>query len=282
MTTDSARDPQDGGHAPASDKTAALGRLLDLDGEVLRAYLTELTAWLAELCERRPGHIVDLASGTGTGALALARQFPAATVTALDLSPQLLHRLRKQASRHGLEERVRGVQADLNEAWPPMRDTDLVWAASALHHLAAPREALDQAFRVLRPGGLLAVTEMGFFPRFLPPDVGAGRPGLESRLHSALNTQPPWEWSGHLADAGFVPVATRRFTVDLTPPLPPATGRYAHASLSRLRSHATGRLQADDAAALDVLLDDDHPLGVRRRPDLTVRSTRTTWVVSRP
>ncbi len=266
----------------ASDETVALGRLLDLDSEVLRTYLTDLTAWLAGLFEHSPAHIVDLASGTGTGALALARQFPAASVTALDLSPQLLHRLRKQASLQGVDDRVRGIQADLDEPWPRLDGVDLVWAASALHHLADPGQALGQAFRTLRPGGLTAVTEMDFFPRLLPDDIGVGLPGLESRLHAALNTRPPWDWSGHLVDAGFVAVATRAFVIDLKPPLPPATGQYAHASLSRLRAPATGLLAADDMAALDVLLDTEHPLGVLRRPDLTVRTTRTTWVGRRP
>ncbi|MFE5502806.1 class I SAM-dependent methyltransferase [Amycolatopsis japonica] len=282
MTTDSTCRPQDIGHAPASDETIALGRLLDLDSEVLQAYLTDLTGWLAGLCERQPAHIVDLAGGTGTGAFALARRFPAASVTTLDLSPQLLHHLRKRASLLGVDDRVRGVQADLNEPWPPLDGADLVWAASALHHIADPGQALAQAFRALRPGGLVAVTEMDFFPRLLPEDIGVGRPGLESRLHAALNTRPPWDWSGHLVDAGFVAVATRPFVIDLKPPLPPVTGQYAHASLSLLRSHAAGLLAADDLAALDVLLDTDDPLGVLRRPDLTVRTTRTTWVGRRP
>ncbi|WP_290051943.1 class I SAM-dependent methyltransferase [Amycolatopsis solani] len=270
MTTDPARHP------------IALAQLLDLDGEVLQTYLADLTAWLASLFGRRPAHIIDLASGTGTGALALARQFPAASVTALELSPQLLHRLREQASSQGVGDRVRGIQADLDQPWPPMDGADLVWAASALHHLADPGKAFARAFQALRPGGWTAVTEMDFFPRLLPEDVGVGRPGLESRLHAALNTRPPWDWSGHLAAAGFVAVATRPFVVDLEPPLPPATGQYAHASLSRLRTPASGLLAADDLAALDVLLDPDHPLGVLRRPDLTVRTTRTTWVGRRP
>lgn len=281
MTTDRAHH-QHSEHAHTADEPAALGRLLDLDAEVLHTYLAELTAWLDDLCERPPGHIVDLACGTGTGTLALARQFPAATVTGLDRSPRLLHRLREQASRHGVDDRVRGILADLNDPWPPLADADLMWTASALHHLANPGQALDQALRALRPGGLLAVTEMDFFPRFLPEDIGVGRPGLESRIHAALNTQPPWDWTDHLADAGFVPVATRPFVIDLTPPLPPATGQYAHASLSQLRSHLTDQLPADDVAAIDILLDNDHPLGVQRRPDLTMRTTRTTWVVRRP
>jgi SAM-dependent methyltransferase len=266
----------------AFDETVALERLLDLDSEVLQTYLRDLTAWLAGLCEHPPAHIVDLASGTGTGALALARQFPAASVTALDLSPQMLHLLQEQAKLKGVDDRVRGIQADLNEPWPRMDGADLVWAASALHHLADPGEALAQAFRTLRPGGLTAVTEMDFFPRLLPEDIGVGRPGLESRLHAALNTRPPWDWSGHLVNAGLVAVATRPFVIDLKPPLPSATGQYAHACLSRLRSPATGLLAAGDIAALDILLDTEHPLGVLRRPDLTVRTTRTTWVGRRP
>ncbi|MEU8509305.1 hypothetical protein AB0C40_32355 [Streptomyces brevispora] len=72
-------------HTGADAGTTATAEILELDAEVLRTYLSELTAWLGELSDREPGHIVDLGSGTGTGAIALARRFPRAEVSAVDL-----------------------------------------------------------------------------------------------------------------------------------------------------------------------------------------------------
>ncbi|MEV0538191.1 class I SAM-dependent methyltransferase, partial [Kitasatospora sp. NPDC050463] len=105
-------------HAGADAGMVAMAELLDLDAVVLGPYLLQLTNWLGELSDREPLRIVDLGSGTGTGALALAQHFTQAAVTALDLSPQLLHRLTKKASTLGLADRVRGMQTDLNEGWP--------------------------------------------------------------------------------------------------------------------------------------------------------------------
>jgi SAM-dependent methyltransferase len=269
-------------HTGADASAVVMAELLELDAEVLRAYLSELTDWLGGLSDREPGRIVDLGSGTGTGTLSLARRFAQAGVTALDLSPQMLHRLSKKASALGLSDRIRGIQTDLNEGWPRLETSDLVWAAASLHHMADPDRVLAGAYDNLRPGGLLAVTEMDFFPRFLPDDIGVGRPGLEARVHATLNPGPPVDWTEHLARAGFVLEAKRPFVVDLPAPLPPATARYAHVCLQKLHSHLGGQMSADDLAALDAVLDGDSPHSVLRRDDLTVRTTRTTWAARRP
>ena len=77
--------------------------------------------------------------------------------------------------------------------------------------------------------------------------------------------------------------AERVFTIDLTPPLPESAGRYAQASLRRMRTGVDGVLDSDDLAALDRLLDDDGgPGSVLRRDDLHVRASRTAWAARRP
>ncbi|MHC3814277.1 class I SAM-dependent methyltransferase [Streptomyces sp. DT9] len=279
--TPSAPTPSAGTNTAATD-AAVMAEILELDAEVLGAYLSALTTWLGELSDREPVRIVDLGSGTGTGAIALARRFPGAEVSAVDVSPQMLHRLSAKASGLGLADRVRGVQADLDQGRPPLPTSDLVWAAAALHHLADPDRVLSHVFDALRPGGLLAITEMDFFPRFLPEDIGVGRPGLEARLHDALKGAPDAGWTDHLVRAGFTPEAERPFVIDLPAPLPDATARYAQACLRKLRSHLDGQLPAEDLAALDAVTDDEGPHSVLRRDDLTVRTTRTTWVGRRP
>ncbi|MEV6795024.1 class I SAM-dependent methyltransferase [Streptomyces sp. NPDC051320] len=267
-------------HEPAGAGTFAMAELLDLDAEVLHAHLDELTGWLAELATPAPSRILDLGSGTGTGTLALLKRFPQAGASALDVSPQMLHHLSKKAHALGLADRLDTVRADLDADWPGLGPADLVWAASSLHHLADPDRALARAFDALRPDGLLAVTEMDFFPRFLPDDTVQG--AVEARLHAALNDRPAVDWTDHLTRAGFHLEERRPFAIDLRAPLPAAAGRYAQASLRILRSHADGRLSETDLVALDTLLDGDGRHSILRRQDLTVRSARTTWAARRP
>jgi SAM-dependent methyltransferase len=270
-------------HAGAGSGDIAMAELLDLDAEVLHTYLADVTAWLADLAGNRPvRRILDLGSGTGTGTFALLERLKQACATALDVSPQMLHHLENKARARGIQDRVRTVRADLNGAWPDLGTVDLVWIASALHHMTDPGHILTQAFDVLRPGGLLIVTEMDFFPRFLPDEVGLGRPGLEARIHAALGGEQPAPLPPRLLEASFTLEAERPFGIDLRPPLPPATGRYAQASLSRLRDHLDGHIDAEDLATLDTLIADGGPHSLLHRDDLTVHTTRTVWVARRP
>jgi SAM-dependent methyltransferase len=278
-------------HDPAAESDwAAMAELLDLDADVLHSYLSEVTAWVyeraAELPRRR---ILDLGSGTGTGALALVRCFAEADVIALDKSPQLLARCQAKAREAGVEDRIRTVQADLDAAWPVIDPVDLVWASGSLHHMADPDRVLTEVFTAIHPGGLLAVAEMDSFPRFLPDDVGLGRPGLEARCHATLAAgmadQIPHlgsDWGSRLRQTGFAIEAERTFVIDLEPPLPVSTGRYAQVSLQRIRSSLEGRMSADDLTALDTLIDSDGPDSVLRRDDLAVRTKRTVWMAKRP
>jgi SAM-dependent methyltransferase len=272
------------GHDHEADD--ALADMLDLDAEVLHEHLAEVTGWLHERSGGRTRRIVDLGSGTGTGTLALARRFPEAEVTAVDMSAAMLHRVRDKARAHGLADRVHTRQADLDAGWPALEPVDLVWASASLHHLADPDRVLADILDTLRPGGLLAAIELESFPFFLPPDLGIGRPGLEERCHAALREGTGHalpllgaDWGPRLRKAGFTVEAERPFAIALTPPLPEATGRYARAALGRLRTGLGDRLDADDRATLDTLLDGDALLS---RPDLTVRTTRTVWLAVRP
>jgi SAM-dependent methyltransferase len=277
-------------HGADETGESALAELVDLDAEVLHSYLSEVTGWICALAgDRPPLRIIDLGSGTGTGTFVLLERFPAADAIALDLSAEMLRRVTGKADVLGLADRVRTVQADLDAGWPAVGPADLVWASSSLHHLADPDRVLAEVLAALRPGGRLVVAEMESFPRFLPDDIGLGRPGLEARCRAAFAdmraAELPYlgdDWGSRLSRAGFTVEAERPFAINLTPPLPAAAGRYAAAALQRIRSSLDGKLSADDLATLDTLLDSDGPAGIRQRDDLTVRTARTVWVARRP
>ncbi len=265
-------------HTPAHAH-GDLAELLDLDAEITRDQTDELTAWIATAAGDVT-RILDVGAGTGAGTFALLRRFPAATVTAVDVDPDMLHRLAAKARESGRD--VRTVQADLDADWPAAEPVDLVWASASMHHMADPERVLRDIAATLRPGGTLTLVEIDTFPRFLPEGAAGG---LEERLQESADAARaaamPYmgaDWGAVLGRTGFTVLDEREFTLSLSAPVPILARRYAHASLSRMRGRAAELLDAGQVAALDDLLDSDGPDSLRRRDDLTVRSTRRAWL----
>jgi release factor glutamine methyltransferase len=63
--------------------------------------------------------VVDVGTGSGCIAVTLAKELPAATVYATDISDAALKVARRNAARHGLLERIQFVQSNLLETFQP-------------------------------------------------------------------------------------------------------------------------------------------------------------------
>ncbi|MEV0533389.1 class I SAM-dependent methyltransferase [Kitasatospora sp. NPDC050463] len=219
--------------------------------------------------------VLDVGSGPGVIAGLLAEVFPDAEVVAVDQSPALLERARVRSA-----DRLTTQQADLPGDFSLLGAADLIWSANAIHHLGDQQAALTALAGSLRPGGLLAVAERGLPLRFLPRDIGLGRPGLQARLDAALEdtfaemraevpdaVDTVEDWPALLAAAGLVPSGTRTFLTDLPAPLDRTAREYLHTYLARQRGRLGEGLDATDRATLDALLDPEAPAGILARPD---------------
>lgn len=103
-----------------------------------------------------PQRALDVACGTGRHALWLAQKGIA--VSAIDLSPDMLHLARTKARQAGLELDWR--QGSVAEGLPYADGSfDLVVCALALSHMPDLGVAFSQFYRVLAPGGHVLITD---------------------------------------------------------------------------------------------------------------------------
>ncbi len=138
--------------------------------------------------ERVPHRMVDVGTGSGCIALALAKEFPRAEVHATERSPEALEIARANAARHQLQPRIQFHHTDLLAGMQSSFDYVVSnppyigdWEADSVEAQVRrfePRQALfagpsglevfarliPQAQTVLRPGGWL-VMEMGHSSR---------------------------------------------------------------------------------------------------------------------
>jgi SAM-dependent methyltransferase len=120
---------------------------------------------IAAACERLPGEpqrILELGTGTGAGARMLARRFPAARVSAVDLSAEMVDAAREKAGE--VAERIEFAVADA--ASLPFDDGSF----DLVVQLNVPLYA-EEIARVLRPGGhVIVASSLGAATPYYTPE----------------------------------------------------------------------------------------------------------------
>ncbi|MGW6738718.1 class I SAM-dependent methyltransferase [Streptomyces sp. NPDC055013] len=273
---------------------AEMGPELEAQAELFTPLYEHTMAWLAKR-QTEPGLIVDAGSGPGVIACLLADTFPGARVVAVDASEPLLERAGARAGRLGVADRFGTLAGELPDVLDDLDyPADLLWVGRTLHHLGDQRAALAAFAARLTLGGTLALQEGGLSARFLPRDVGFGRPGLQARLDvleeewfAAMRADLPGtvveteDWPALLAAAGLRPSGTRTFLLDLPAPTTDRARAYVVATLTRTRDGIGDHLDADDRATLDRLLDPDDKASVYHRPDLFLLAAQTVYTAVR-
>ena len=164
--------------------------------------------------------ILDIAAGTGTSSVALAHT--GARVVAVDFSAGMIEEGRRKHPD------IEFIQADARKLPFGDNEFDAVTISFGLRNVNEPKIALDEMYRVLKPGGRLVICEFSKPPRALlrtsywaylkyvmPTVVGAAssNPAAYKYLFESIKAWPDQgELSRWIRGSGFTRVAYRNLT----------------------------------------------------------------------
>ncbi len=155
---------------------------------------------LAEHLPAETRRVLDIGTGPGVSAFALAGALPRAHVIGMDFASRMIRRAARHRERLGARN-VSLVQADA--LCLPLRDAslDAVTAHSFLYLVPRKEAVLGEVARVLRPGGRAVLLE----PRAEAPATPSLRAWLRSPHYSWIMTQ--WHcigrWEGRFTESGL-------------------------------------------------------------------------------
>lgn len=170
--------------------------------------------------------IMDVATGTGDLAIAMAKRVDRTQILGVDLSEEMLAVARRKIEKQGLEERIMLEKGDAeNLSMVASESIDAITVAFGVRNFEHIERGLSELYRTLKPGGKLVVLEFSIpknrlvrwvysqYAHRLLPRIG----GMISKDRQAYTYLPdsveefpaPERFSDMLREAGFCRVKAR-------------------------------------------------------------------------
>ena len=132
-----------------------------MSGGVHRIWKDAMMDWLAP----RPGQrLLDVAGGTGDIAFRFLKRAGHGSAVVLDLTESMLVEGRKRAEAERLATSLDWVVGDAMALPFADKSFDVYTISFGIRNVTRPQDALNEAYRVLRPGGRLMVLEFSQLP----------------------------------------------------------------------------------------------------------------------
>lgn len=166
------------------------------------------TRALATMANLQPGmRVLDIGSGIGGPARTLAAEF-GCQVIGLDITAAFCEAAEMLTTKVGLDDRVTFQQGNALDLPFENERFDVVWTQNTIMNIADKRKVFAEAYRVLKPGGLLPLEAI-----LLGPVPGIHYPVFWANDASVSFVISPDEFRQLMTDTGF----KERLWEDVTP-----------------------------------------------------------------
>ena len=136
--------------APEKIPEALVNLYDDYAREAFDKYYLAVAREIVCFCPK--GRILDIGCGPGYLAIQVARLSENTFIEGVDLSPEMVRLAENNATKYGIEKRVKFRVGNANELDCRDADYDMVVSTGVLHSLRDPVQFLNECFRVLKPG----------------------------------------------------------------------------------------------------------------------------------
>lgn len=161
---------------------------------------------LAGLASRRNLRIADIGCGTGASTRVLARELDA-EITAIDFIPQFLVELERQAAQERSAARISTRVESMDQLSFAAESLDAIWSEGAIYNLGFERGVREWR-RFLKPGGILAVSELTWLTAQRPPELDEHWRGQYAEVDTAAAKLAVLERCGY-SPCGYFPLLER-------------------------------------------------------------------------
>ena len=166
------------------------------------------------LAELKPGEIVlDLGSGGGIDVLLSAKRVgPTGKAYGLDMTDEMLALARENQKKAGVEN-VEFLRGEIENIPLPDKSVDVIISNCVINLSADKDRVIREAYRVLRPGGRFAVSDVVVRGE-VPPEV---RHNIELWVGCIAGAMQETEYVQKLASAGFADISvepTRIYNIE--------------------------------------------------------------------
>jgi demethylmenaquinone methyltransferase/2-methoxy-6-polyprenyl-1,4-benzoquinol methylase len=128
-----------------------------------------------------PGaRVLDLATGTADLAIDVAQRHPEIRIVGLDPSSGMLEQAQTKLSKRGLSDRIELREGVAEEIPFPDRHFDAITMAFGIRNCKDRDQALREMLRVVKPGGRIAILELG------EPRAGLFSPFARLHVHHVI------------------------------------------------------------------------------------------------
>jgi ubiquinone/menaquinone biosynthesis C-methylase UbiE len=130
----------------------------------------------------------------------LARNAPG-KITAIDISPEYIKKLNKDAKELNLQNKVKGIVGSMDKLPFQEEEFDLIWSEGAIYNIGFER-GLKEWRKILKQGGYIAVTENTWFTTERPAEIQKFWQKAYPEIDTVSNKV------AQMQNAGYMPVAT--------------------------------------------------------------------------